>query len=100
MVGRCNQRSTLDGGSESGREFSAREVRELARLELKMIFLFYGEEVLDEVPCENEKTRTVDEATGGRYLKSGDKLSTSSYKVMLTDKFAVLPHVSRLRRTN
>ncbi len=44
----------------------------------------------------HEKTRTVDEATGGHYLKSGDKLSTSSYKVMLTDKFAVLPHLSHV----
>ena len=43
----------------------------------------------------HEKTRTVDEATGGHYLKSGDKLSTSSYKVMLTDKFAVLPQSPR-----
>ncbi len=41
----------------------------------------------------HEKTRTVDEATGGHYLKSGDKLSTSSYKDVLTDKFAVLPHL-------
>ena len=36
----------------------------------------------------------MDEATGGHYLKSGDKLSTSSYKVMLTDKVAVLPRTN------
>ncbi|MCA9158793.1 MAG: hypothetical protein KDA72_10725, partial [Planctomycetales bacterium] len=46
--------------------------------------------------ADTKKTRTVDEATGGHYLKSGDKLSTSSYKVMLTDKFAVLPHLSHV----
>lgn len=47
-----------------------------------------------ETGKRNEKTRTVDEATGGRYLKFGDKLSTSSYKVVLTDKFAVSPQTN------
>jgi hypothetical protein len=46
-----------------------------------------------EKGSKNEKTRTVDEATGGHYLKSGDKLSNYKfYKVVLTDMFVVLPH--------